>query len=66
MTKPAKISPRERRILRLLYPDKTLAVGLSVCERLHGRGLIEIDWARNRYRLTSAGRAEIAQKELSL
>jgi hypothetical protein len=66
MTKPAAISARERHILTLLYPDKTLAIGLSVCADLYRRGMIDIDRRRWRYVLTAKGRELIAQKEMEL
>lgn len=60
------VTARERRIIELLYPDKSIALGLSVCAELHARKILEIDYRRHRYVLTEAGRALYAQRELTL
>ncbi|PYF04981.1 hypothetical protein BJ122_102207 [Rhodopseudomonas faecalis] len=66
MKKPRPLTRRERHILALLYPDKSLAVGLSICAELYARKLITIDRFRRRYVLTEAGRAALSQQELTL
>jgi hypothetical protein len=47
-----KLEPRERRFLELVSTG-SVAVGLSVAEHLHRRGLIYI--AGGRYKITPAG-----------
>lgn len=53
------LTASERRALALLYPDKSVAIGLSVFADLRRKGLVEIDRRKWRYVLTSAGRAVV-------
>ncbi len=49
-----KLTPRELRFLKIMYPEGTVAVGLSVGDDLRRRGYIELA-KRDRYKLSRKG-----------
>lgn len=55
------LTARERRALTLIYPDKSVAIGLSVYADMSRRGLVmKTPW--HRYVLTDAGRAAVERQ----
>lgn len=57
-----KLTPREMRFLKVMYPEGTVSVGLTVGAVLRHKGYIEMA-TRDRYRLSRKGVIAVAASQ---
>jgi hypothetical protein len=54
-----KLTPRELRFLKVMYPEGTVSIGLTVGTVLHHKGYLEMA-KRDRYKLSRKGIIAVA------